>query len=60
MTRFAPPADRVRDVVGVEDVGAARRERCRHLRLAAADSAGEADEKRRRHGARFAVTATSP
>jgi hypothetical protein len=44
MPRFAAAADRVRNVVGVQDVRAARCELRRHLRFAAADAAGETDQ----------------
>ncbi len=49
VSRLAAAADRMRDVVGVEHVGAARRERRGHRRLAAADAAGEADQVGSRH-----------
>ena len=49
MTGLVAPADRMRNLVGVENVGAARCKAGRDFRLAAADAAGEPDEIRHRH-----------
>ena len=46
---FACATDRMRDVVGVEDIGAAGGERRGDPRFAAADAAGETDDERTRH-----------
>ena len=44
MARFAATADGVRNFVGIEDIGATRRECGRHGGLAAADTPGESNQ----------------